>query len=54
MKTNTDATDAVSADDAEQLGAFAEDALTESDALIAVGGDFESPTEAMREMKSPQ
>lgn len=46
--------DAISADDAERLGAFTEDALAESDALIAVNGDFESPAEAMREIASQQ
>lgn len=52
MKNITDDTPAVSVDEAEQLGAFAEDALSESDVIAALEDASETPVEAMREAQS--
>lgn len=48
MNTNIDVSSEVTQAEAELLGAFLEDALSEEDALASVGDDAESPADALR------
>ena len=48
MNTNVDVAGEVTPAEAQLVGAFPEDALSEEDALASVGDDAESPAEALR------